>query len=103
MNLIFPFKNLVINHLLEFYEKEKVKNFFDLKHGKNHLDNDYIEFITQDWRNQLPNFENEILQTINTTDQSTINAYFVELNGNLEYIKSCNNAKYFKQKILTLG
>ncbi|SDW64861.1 hypothetical protein SAMN05444410_104207 [Hydrobacter penzbergensis] len=35
MRLIFPFRNITINTILDFFEKKKLNEFNDIKSGKN--------------------------------------------------------------------
>ncbi|MBP6023538.1 hypothetical protein [Ferruginibacter sp.] len=98
MELVFPFRNITINSLLAFFEKGKVKEFSDIKNGKDAWQEEYFDKEIQRWRDNLPNFENEILQVINTTDQKTIDAYFNGLGGELNYIKEILTKEYFAEK-----
>ncbi len=88
MELIFPFKNIALNTLFSFFKKEKIKDFIRIKEKqeewKNKLFNNDIQFF----QDRLPNFENEILQIINTTNQETIDYYFEESSKNFNNLKN---------------
>ncbi|MBK9330318.1 MAG: hypothetical protein IPM95_13675 [Sphingobacteriales bacterium] len=99
MELVFPFKNIIINKLWEFYDKELVKDFSDSKFGTDSWKEEHINDKIEIWKDLLPSFENEILQTINTTDQKTIDNYFSTLAADLKYLKDCTNREYFIDKI----
>jgi hypothetical protein len=99
MELVFPFKNLTINTLWNFFEKEKVKEFSDFKYGKGTWLEKYFNNAIERWRDYLPNFENEILQIINTTDQKTIDEYFGGLGAQMHQLKECSTKDYFLENI----
>ena len=91
MELVFPFKNIALNYFWEFLEDRFIHNFFWEFKQKNNTN--YKEHLTNDIKtfyNSLPNFENEILQIVNTTNQETINYYFKELKNNIDRIKTIN-------------
>lgn len=81
MNLIFPFKNIAFNGLLDFVEKEMVKDYF--KHVNGEPFYDYVESRVKLYKEQIPDYENEILQIIETSSQETIDEYFSELVHNV--------------------
>lgn len=85
MNLIFPFKNIALNGLLDFVEKEMVKDYF--KHKDGDLFYDYYENRIKIYKEQIPDYENEILQITETSSQETIDKYFDELINNVLYAK----------------
>ncbi len=95
MELVFPFRNVVINTLWGFFEKGKVKEFSDFKTGKEKWGEDFFYEEVENWREYLPNFENEILQIINTTDQQTIDKYFIGLVEQLKSFKECLSTDFF--------
>src|SRR3989339_142118 len=105
MELVFPFKNIALNYFWEFLEDRFIHNFFWEFKQKNNTN--YKEHLTNDIKtfyNSLPNFENEILQIVNTTNQETINYYFKELKNNIDRIKTINEEEiksilneYFKK------
>jgi hypothetical protein len=99
MELIFPFRNITINTLWDFFEKSTVKDYSDYKTGKLFFENDYFNSLIENWRNRLPNFENEILQIINTTDQKTIDEYFNSLRDQLYSIKDILRKDFLTNKI----
>jgi len=92
MELIFPFKNIATNQLLGFLDKGMVKDFILTKqdrYGEKHpFGTNYFESDVNQFKDTLPNFENEILQTINTTSQTTIDSYFSELIDNAKHIRN---------------
>ena len=103
MKLIFPFKNIATNTLLGFLNKEKAKDFVLFKqdkYGEKHPFRDnYFEGDITYFKNSLPNFENEILQIINTTNQATIDSYFSELIDNVKYISEQFSLDNVKQSV----
>ncbi len=101
MELVFPFRNLTINTLWDFFEKEKVKEFSDFKTGKETWKEEYFNNEVARWRDSLPNLENEILQIINTTDQKTIDEYFTGLGTHLHQLKEYLTKEYFIGNIST--
>nr|WP_321486090.1 hypothetical protein [uncultured Draconibacterium sp.] len=87
MKLLFPFKNIAVNTLWEFRESEFLNDFF-VKFKQQH-DDFYEDILKKQIRNyldSLPDFENEILQIINTSNQQTINSYFHELKETVEWV-----------------
>jgi|GEM_PF-6245618 len=87
MELTFPFLNMAINDLLRFVESYKIADYIDVQ-KKNDANtarhfNPYLEM----YDSALANFENELLQVIETTDQKTINSYFNTLAQDIRYIK----------------
>lgn len=99
MDLVFPFRNIVINNLWDFFEKGKVKEFSDFKTGKEKWNEEYFFNEIERLREYLPNFENEILQVINTTDQQTIDEYFIVLREQLKSFEECLSADFFSDSI----
>ena len=99
MELVFPFKNLIINGLFKYFEESKVKEFSDLKHGKRLSSDEYFWDAIQNWRDLLPSYENEILQLISTSDQATIDHYFQNLTERLSQIKIVLGQEYFSENI----
>ena len=88
MELIFPFKNMATNTLLEFVEKdENIRDFILTENNKYPLPENYFLKRVEFCKSRFASFENEILQVINTTNQETIDAYFKELRGNVEYMR----------------
>lgn len=87
MELVFPFKNITTNQLLDFIdERENIRDFILTKQDKYPYDKNYFHSRVQRFKDSLPNFENEILQIINTTNQNTIDKYFDELVSNANYV-----------------
>lgn len=99
MELVFPFRNITINTLWDFFENEKVKEFSDIKTEKDTWRNEYFDGDVARWRDSLPNLENEILQIVNTTDQNTIDEYFKSLVIQLNNLNDCLTKDYFKENI----
>lgn len=86
LELVFPFKNISIHNLLEFLEKGKIKDYILIRQEKYPFSENFFEKNISFYRDSLPNFENEILQIINTTNQATIGYYFAELHENALYV-----------------
>lgn len=100
MNLVFPFKNISTNSLLDFAEKKsKIIDYILTEKGKYPYDENYFLNEVERYKNTLPDFENEILQIINTTSQQTIHYFFSELYGNLEYLKDKTTLESIKAKV----
>lgn len=93
MKLIFPFKNLAANGVLGLLtEREDVLDYILIKMDEYPFSENYFDKRIENVKERFADFENEILQTINTTDQTTIDAYFSELLADL------NNIKYHLRK-----
>lgn len=99
MKLVFPFKNLELNSLIGFFEKVNTKQFIDLKEEKDHFGGQFFYDDVDRFRNRLPDFENEILQIISTTNQETIDFYFNELGENYSHLKELLSMEKFTQQI----
>lgn len=99
MELVFPFRNITINTLWDFFEKEKVKAYSDIKTGNDTWREEYFNGDIARWRDRLPNLENEILQITNTTDQKTIDEYFNSLGIQLKDLNDYLTKEYFTDKI----
>lgn len=100
MQFVFPFRNLTINTLLEFFQQEKVSDYSDIKSGKNIWKEDSFNSQIAMWKNGLPNFENELLQVINTTSQESIDEYFRNLVSGINYLFNTIKKDYFNASIL---
>lgn len=88
MELIFAFRNISTNTLLKFVdEKENIHDYILTVLDKYPYPENYFLIRVNHYKDTLPNFENEILQVIETTDQSTIDLYFYELIKNCDYIR----------------
>ena len=85
MDLIFSFKRIALNSLLDFVEKDKVKDYF--QHINKEALFDYFEKYIEIYKEQIPDYENEILQIVETSSQETIDAYFQQLINNVAYAK----------------
>jgi len=99
MELVFPFRNITINTLWDFFDKEKVTEYSAFKSGKDAWGEEYFDGAIARWRDSLPNLENEILQIVNTTDQKTIDEYFKSLVVQLNNLKDCLTKNYFQNNI----
>jgi len=76
LELIFPFKNIALNNLIPFFEKGKVKQFVKIRRDKDKFEEKCFKHDIEFFKDRLPNFENEILQIIGTTNQETIDYFF---------------------------
>jgi hypothetical protein len=108
MELTFPFKNMCISNLLRFLEPRMIIDFISVqkKNDPNtaKIFNTYIDIYS----NSLPNFENELIQVIETTDQATIDTYFSTLSLEINWVRERftvknveNIVSHFNEKSLT--
>ena len=103
MQTTYAFRNLAVNSLLDFQEKEFVSDFFNYfqskgpfrtsiflgeDHYKEMLDHKMNWFIKN-----LQSFEGEINQVIHTTHQTPINQYFEELKEYREWVCNVDESK----------
>jgi hypothetical protein len=95
--LTFPFKNISINELVDFADAYKILHFIDDRNGDD--PNKIFESYVGIYESGLPNFENELLQVINTTGQQTIDAYFNMLGGNLNDLKDIISIENIKEVV----
>lgn len=87
MELIFPFKNISTNNLIDLIEdRENIDDFILTEKDEYPYSENFFLARIDHFKDSLPDFENEILQIINTTNQETIDAYFSELKDNTSYI-----------------
>ena len=87
MELVFPFKNIATYSLIDLVEdQENIYDFILTEQDRYPYVENYFLGRLDHFKDSLPNFENEILQVINTTSQETIDAYFSELKENVRYI-----------------
>lgn len=94
MERIFPFKNRTFNSLIDLTEGQFLNHYFwEHLQQKSPAYKDTIDREIQHFRDNLPDFENELLQIINTTNQETIDYYFDELKGNIDYIKELDKGE----------
>lgn len=94
MNLNFPFKNLTINRLWDFRGNTFLDHYFvEFKQSENQNYKDIVKMNLQSYLNLLPNFENEILQIINTSNQPTIKHYFTALKKDCEWLLEVDKEK----------
>lgn len=88
MELIFPFKNIATNSFLHLTDdRENIYDFILTQQDKYPYSENYFLSRVGHYKDSLPNYENEILQIINTTNQATIDAYFGELIDNVRLIR----------------
>jgi hypothetical protein len=99
MELTFPFKNIAINTLLDFFEIGKVVEFYESKTEEGAWKKEYFDLEVQNYQDRIPDFENEIIQVIDTTGQETIDAYFKTLSNELHYVKGLLHKGDLSEKI----
>lgn len=88
MEIIFPFKNMATNYLLEFVEEiESIRDYTLTQKNKYPYPENYFLKKVDYCKNRFPSFENEILQIIQTTNQATIDIYFAELCVNVNHVR----------------
>jgi hypothetical protein len=88
MEIIFPFKNMATNYLLEFVEEiESIRDYTLTQKNKYPYPENYFLKKVDYCKNRFPSFENEILQIIQTTNQATIDIYFAELGANVNHVR----------------
>lgn len=66
MELTFPFKNWAINSLLGFLKIGKIKDFADSKLPVDEWASE--DYEAQSYSDRIADFENEMLQVINTSN-----------------------------------
>ena len=96
MELTFPFKNLAYNNLLKLFDLGSIREYCEEKEKENWTQN---SFNVGFYRDMLPSFENEILQIIETTNQETIDYYFINLRENITYLKSQLDEQKLLEKV----
>jgi hypothetical protein len=100
MELIFVFRNISTNNFLEFTDpKENIRDFILTKKGEYPFEENYFLGKIEHFKDTLPDFENEILQTINTTDQATIDTYFAQLIDHVNYIRTKVSLEEIKRSV----
>lgn len=72
MKLTFPFRNMAINDLLRFIDAYKFLEYIDVQKNNDPNVASYFNPYLEMYDSGLANFENELIQVINTTDQATI-------------------------------
>lgn len=97
MVLTFPFRNWAYNNLLKFFEPDFIYDFVN-------SDEEVQSWAAkkqdvQFYQDRVPDFENELLQVINTTSQETIDEYFQTLAENINYIKSLQSKDNLEHEI----
>jgi hypothetical protein len=100
MELTFPFKNMAINELLRLAEPNVMRDYIECTHDGDPNAGTTYKSDTELYRDALPNFENELLQVVNTSDQATIDAYFRMLYNEIGYIKNFMSEEAFKERIV---
>jgi hypothetical protein len=94
MERIFPFKNLTVNTLWDFMKNDFIDHYFwEFKTNNSETYKEFVEGDIRRFRDSLADFENEILQIVNTTNQETIDFYFGQLKGNVERIKQIDKSE----------
>lgn len=83
MKLTFPFQNLAFNNFDIFISNEFIKRFTG--HSVS-FSWDTLEKSTDDFNGYVADYENEVLQIINTTNQDTIDDFFVNHNNIYEIV-----------------
>lgn len=97
MELVFPFKNTSVNTLWGFREDEFLERFFiNFKQKKDSFYKDLIRDEIELFINGLPDFENELLQFINTSNQRTIDFLFEELKDDCSWVCDINKEEILK-------
>lgn len=100
MTLQFPFRNISVNNLLPFVdERENIYDFILTEEKRYPQPTNFFLKKIERYKNSLPNFENELLQTINTTNQETIDFYFVELKYYIENLGPMFTLDYIVNKV----
>lgn len=99
MNLTFPFRNITCSDLNGFFEGGKLSDFNDFKSKVSPWKEELFYESVQNWKDYLQNFENEILQIVNTTNKNTIDCYFKLLIDDIDFFTKRCNKEYFHEKI----
>lgn len=100
MNLVFPFKNISTNTLLSFVqERDNIRDFILTSKDEYPYVENYFTNSIERYKEDLPNFENEILQVINTTSQQTIEYFFNEFYDDLSFLKQETSLESIKSKV----
>ena len=98
MNLTFPFRNITTNSLWGFRENTFLDHYFvEYKQSENENYKDIVKMNIQSYLDFLPNFENEILQIINTSNQPTIKHYFTSLKEDCEWLLNIDREEVRKE------
>jgi hypothetical protein len=99
MEFRFPFKNMSYNDLVNFFSKEKIWDYIIMKENVDPNKYDNLGAYVSMFNDSLPNFQNEILQIIETTNQESIDAYFNELIDELNYLYALINFENLKENV----
>jgi hypothetical protein len=97
MVLTFPFRNWAYNNLLKFFEPDFIYDF--VNSGEELQSWAAEKHDVQFYQDRVPDFENELLQVINTTSQETIDNYFQTLAEDIDYIKSLQSKDNLEHEI----
>lgn len=97
MKLTFPFRNWAFNSLLELFKMNKIEQFSKTELDVEKWSEEDID--VQFYKNRVPDFESELLQVINTTNQETIDHYFNSLEEDVKYLESLLTKEYLTQII----
>ena len=87
MELTFPFKNMAINELIGFVDPYKFRDYIAVHKDHDPNTGQYFNTSIEIYEDGLPNFENELIQVVATTDQGTIDEYFRVLSREIGYVK----------------
>ena len=74
----FPFRNIAVNSFYNFLEDNFLEEYF-YRHKSLGYYNNLLEKELEKFKDEIPNFENEILQVINTSNQESIDTLFASL------------------------
>ena len=99
MILNFPFRNITINELWDFLQKAKIKDYQEIVSNPDSWKKKYFEDSIQIWNEGLVNFENELLQVINTTNQETIDEYFKQTHETIEQFYDFLSVDYLQSEV----
>ena len=78
---LFPRKNLCLHKLFDFSDEEHIRDYISYIEG-NDLNDFFLNKISL-FKKLLLSFDNEIQQTIETTNDKTIDFFFSQLNDNI--------------------
>ena len=87
MELTFPFRNITLNSLLDFFNEEHVRNYLQAREDIDEFDESYFAKQIEFYKDYLPNFDNEIQQICEISNQETIDFLFEELSSDINLIK----------------
>lgn len=99
MTLNFPFRNITINELWDFFDKSKLQEYSEITKNPDSWKKEYFYTSIDIWKEGLVSFENEILQVVNTTNQDTIDEYFKQLSNLLVNFHNHLSVDYLRKKV----